>query len=90
MQQMIPTNQRVIAVLWPSFLTAGLATVLYFLVFDPEELVRAGIIADISRLGAYTILAAHGGVVPVDVLLPAAVRTSLMSHGRTRCRAADS
>lgn len=54
MPQEIPMTQRVIAVLWPSFLMAGVATVLYFLAFDPDELVRAGIIGDVSRLGAYT------------------------------------
>jgi hypothetical protein len=50
-----PRVQRVIAVLWPSFLVAGLATVLFFLAFDPRDLVEAGIIPEISRLGAYTI-----------------------------------
>ncbi len=31
----IPLIQRVTAVLWPSFLCAGAATVLFFTAFDP-------------------------------------------------------
>ncbi len=50
-----PRVQRVSAVLWPPFLVAGLATVLFFLAIDPLDLVQAGIIPEISRLGAYTI-----------------------------------
>jgi hypothetical protein len=30
--------QRVIAVLWPSFIMAGVATVVFFTAFDPVEL----------------------------------------------------
>lgn len=50
----IPTIQRIVAILWPSFITAGIATVLFTTAFDPAELV---LFADygISRLGSYTI-----------------------------------
>ena len=48
----IPLIQRVIAILWPSFITAGIATVLFTVAFDPAELFFD---YDISRLGIYTI-----------------------------------
>jgi hypothetical protein len=51
----IPLIQRIIAVLWPSFLTAGLATALFFTVFDPLDLAALTDYPDISRTGAYTI-----------------------------------
>ena len=51
----IPTKQRVIAVLWPSFLTAGVATILFFAAFDPKHLLLETDYADISRLAAYSI-----------------------------------
>ncbi len=44
--------QRVIAVLWPSFLTAGVATVLFTVAFDPAIIFFD---YDVSRLGIYTI-----------------------------------
>ena len=50
-----PTIQRIIAVLWPSFLTAGLATVLFFTAFDPRMMLIDTPFADLSRTGAYTI-----------------------------------
>ena len=52
---MIPRIQRTVAVLWPSFLVAGIATVLFFTVFDPERLLMDKSWGDISRLGAYSI-----------------------------------
>ncbi|NOZ11410.1 MAG: hypothetical protein GXP09_10270 [Gammaproteobacteria bacterium] len=50
----IPTIQKVIAILWPSFLMAGLATIIFFTVFDPHLLLQHTRFANISRLGAYT------------------------------------
>jgi len=50
-----PKIQRVIAVLWPSFLTAGAATILFFTAFDPAALLLDTPFAELSRLGAYTI-----------------------------------
>lgn len=50
-----PRIQKIIAILWPSFLTAGLATVLFFTAFDPHTLLLDTAYADLSRLGAYTI-----------------------------------
>lgn len=51
----IPTVQKVVAVLWPSFLTAGAATVLFFTAFDPHDLAAALGGGEIQRLEAYSI-----------------------------------
>jgi hypothetical protein len=48
----IPIIQRVVAILWPSFITAGIATILFFTVFDPDIIF---VDHNISRLGAYSI-----------------------------------
>ena len=48
----IPTTQKVIAVLWPSFLAAGLEIIIFFTIFDP---LNVFIDYDVSRLGAYSI-----------------------------------
>ena len=51
----LPAVQRIASVLWPSFLTAGVATVLFFTAFDPRGLVLCNWGLEISRLGGYTI-----------------------------------
>ena len=51
----IPLIQRVISILWPSFITSGLATALFFTAFDPAQLLMFTDFADISRTGAYTV-----------------------------------
>jgi hypothetical protein len=51
----IPKMQKCIAVLWPSFLTAVVATGAFFSAFDPDELYPFGADLEISRLGAYSI-----------------------------------
>ncbi len=51
----IPTIQKVIAVLWPSFLTAGVATILFFAYFDPQLLMQVSGYGHISRMAGYTI-----------------------------------
>ena len=50
-----PRIQRIIAVLWPSFLMSGLATILFFTLIDPADLVINHQSVEISRLGAYSI-----------------------------------
>jgi len=50
-----PVIQRVIAILWPSFLMAGVATIMFFTAFDPQMLLMDTRFADLSRLGAYSI-----------------------------------
>jgi len=47
--------QKCIAVLWPSFLTAIVATGVFFSAFDPDDLFPFGANLEISRLGVYTI-----------------------------------
>ncbi len=54
-QNEIPTIQKVVAVLWPSFLTAGMTTVLVFTFFDPLEVFSCVGGPELSRLGAYTV-----------------------------------
>ena len=51
----IPTIQKVVAVLWPSFLTAGVATILFFAYFDPQLLMQVSGYGEITRMAGYTI-----------------------------------
>ena len=48
----IPIIQRIVAVLWPSFITAGIATILFFTAFDPSVIFME---YNFSRIGAYSI-----------------------------------
>ena len=47
--------QKYIAVLWPSFLVAGAATVLFSTFIDPDLLLHGMGLMNISRLGVYSI-----------------------------------
>ncbi len=49
------STQRMISIFWPSFLTAGVATILFFTAFDPRLIVAVSGYGEISRLGGYTI-----------------------------------
>jgi hypothetical protein len=51
----IPAPQRAAAVLWISFLTAGVATGAFFSALDPLELERCVGFPAIGRTAAYTI-----------------------------------
>ncbi len=51
----IPKIQKVVAVFWPSFLTAGLATILFFTAFDPQLLMQVSGYGHVSRIGGYTV-----------------------------------
>jgi hypothetical protein len=51
----IPRFQKCIAILWPSFVIAGIATALFFSAFDPYDLFPFGEDTGVSRLGIYTI-----------------------------------
>ncbi len=51
----IPAIQRIVAVFWPSFLTSGIATGLFFTLFDPLDLVHIAGLPETSRIGVYTI-----------------------------------
>ncbi len=55
MDHAIPRIQQVTAILWPAFLTSSLATVVFFTLFDPAELLATTALADLSRMGTYTI-----------------------------------
>ena len=52
MQDEIPMTQKVMAVLWPSFLVAGLETIVFFTLFDPQHVFSE---YDVSRTAAYSI-----------------------------------
>lgn len=51
----IPKVQRVIAVLWPSFVVAGVATILFFAAFDPAAIMEANGYEPVNRLSGYSI-----------------------------------
>jgi hypothetical protein len=51
----LPLVQRIVSVLWPSFLVASLATVLFFVVFDPRELGELAGLPGLTPTGGYTI-----------------------------------
>jgi hypothetical protein len=48
----IPAIQKWIAVLWPSFLVAGIETIVFFTLFDPLHVFAE---YEVSRTGAYSI-----------------------------------
>ncbi len=48
-------TQRLILILWPSFLVAGLAEVVFFTLFDPLELHLLGDPVAVGQLAAYTV-----------------------------------
>jgi len=48
----IPRVQQVVAVLWPSFLTASAAVIIFFTLFDPHDLFPH---MEVSRMGCYTL-----------------------------------
>lgn len=47
--------QRLIWVLWPSFIAAGMAEAIFFTIFDPEELPFFGTIVGASRITTYSV-----------------------------------
>ncbi len=48
-------TQRLVVVLWPSFLVAGVVTVLVFVLFDPLNVLAQTRYSGVSRLGAYSM-----------------------------------
>jgi hypothetical protein len=48
-------TQRIMWVVWPSFLVAAAATGVFFSLFDPQEFWLFGEHLEISRMGAYTV-----------------------------------
>ncbi|MDH5392819.1 MAG: hypothetical protein OEY11_06490 [Gammaproteobacteria bacterium] len=51
----VPKIQRIVAILWPSFVVSGIATILFFTLFDPVEIIACIGGSDISRMGYYSI-----------------------------------
>ena len=51
----LPVIQQIISVMWPSFLTAGVATIIFFTMFDPRQLGEIGGFPNLTRMGGYTI-----------------------------------
>jgi hypothetical protein len=51
----LPLVQQIVSVMWPSFLTASLATIVFFTVFDPQELAAIGGMPELTRIGGYTL-----------------------------------
>ncbi len=51
----IPLVQRIVSILWPSFLTAAGATVVFFTAFDPRDLAELHHIEGLSRMAGYTL-----------------------------------
>ncbi len=46
---------RILAVLWPAFLVAGVAEGIFFSLFDPHELTFFGEPLEASRLAVYSV-----------------------------------
>lgn len=44
-----------VTILWPSFISAGLATILFFAAFDPQELLVATRFAESERMPVYSV-----------------------------------
>lgn len=47
--------QKIFAILWPSFIVAGIAEGLFFTVIDPQELYFFGQEVHFSKIGMYSI-----------------------------------
>jgi hypothetical protein len=48
------SGKKLIWILWPSFIVAGIAEGLFFTVFDPQELVVFGATLEWSRTAVYS------------------------------------
>ena len=55
MEREVPRIQQITAIVWPAFLTSSAATIIFFTLFDPAMLLAGTALAEMSRLGAYTI-----------------------------------
>ena len=73
----VPEPQRLIAVLWLSFVMAGIATAVFFAAIDPMALKSCVDFPEVGRTGAYTagfllfwLLTASSSLLCVYFLLP--------------------
>jgi hypothetical protein len=53
--RLIPRSQQMISILWPSFITAILASGAFFSAFDPRDLLPFDLDIEVSPLAAYSI-----------------------------------
>ena len=51
----LPVVQQIASVMWPSFLTASAATIIFFTIFDPAALSLLAGGPEVTRMGGYTI-----------------------------------
>lgn len=51
----LPLVQRVSSILWPSFITAGIANSLFFTFIEPQALLYAGGFEQVSNINVYSI-----------------------------------
>jgi hypothetical protein len=51
----MPRSQQAIAVLWPSFITAIIASGIFFSAFNPQDLIPFNFDVELSPLAAYSI-----------------------------------
>ena len=51
----LPVVQQIVSVMWPSFITASAATIIFFTLFDPTDLAMIGGFPQLTRTGGYTI-----------------------------------
>lgn len=51
----LPVVQQIVSVMWPSFITASAATIIFFSLFDPTDLGRLAGFPELTRIGGYTI-----------------------------------
>lgn len=54
-QEEITRCQSVSAILWPSFVVAGLLTIFFFAFFDPIDLLASRGVVDLSSTAAYSL-----------------------------------
>lgn len=47
--------QRLMWIIWPAFLAAGVMEMLVFSAFDPQDMQWSGQLAEISRTGIYSL-----------------------------------
>jgi len=50
----IPPIQSIISVMWPSFIMASVATIVFFSIFDPVDLGELIDLPELSRIAGYT------------------------------------
>lgn len=51
----LPVVQQIVSVMWPSFIVASVATIVFFTVFDPVALGALAGVPELTRTGGYTV-----------------------------------